>query len=296
MLTARPAGRLQVDELRGGRASSSAGGGGGEYDRFRSRIMFPIRDRRGRALGFGGAGDALRPGGEVRQHRRDRLLPQEPACSTAIDQAKAAIAKAGRAVVVEGYTDVLALHQAGIEEAVGVMGTAITEEQVAALSGMVEEVVLALDADSAGQEAMLRAQRVAAGRRMRLRVAAMPAGRGPGRDDGRRGRGGALPGAARGRGRAARVPGRAGARAAPTSASPAERDRALAEVAPVLAAMGEIGEPRRPGAAGGGAARPRAGDGDAAVPAAARGRRRAGGAPAARGGRAAARRRPPATS
>src|SRR3954464_1086554 len=59
------------------------------------------------------------------------------------------------------------------------MGTAITPDQVAALSGMVDEVVLALDADSAGQEAMLRAQRVAAGRRMRLRVAAMPAGEDP---------------------------------------------------------------------------------------------------------------------
>jgi DNA primase len=81
--------------------------------------------------------------------------------------------------VVEGYTDVLALHQAGVEETVAVMGTAITGEQVAALSGMVEEVVLALDADSAGQEAMLRAQRVAAGRKMRLRVAKMPAGEDP---------------------------------------------------------------------------------------------------------------------
>src|SRR5262249_58468509 len=96
-----------------------------------------------------------------------------------IDLAKGAIAKAGRAVVVEGYTDVLALHQAGIEEAVGVMGTAITTKQVAALSGMVEEVILALDAASAGQEAMLRTQQVAADRRMRLRVAARPAGGGP---------------------------------------------------------------------------------------------------------------------
>src|SRR3954464_8032100 len=59
------------------------------------------------------------------------------------------------------------------------MGTAITPDQVAALSGMVDEVVLALDADSAGQEAMLRAQRVAAGRKMRLRVAAMPVGEDP---------------------------------------------------------------------------------------------------------------------
>jgi DNA primase len=155
-----------------------------------------------------------------------------------IERAKAAIAKAGRAVVVEGYTDVLALHQAGVEEAVGVMGTAITEEQVAALSGMVEEVVLALDADSAGQEAMLRAQRVAAGRRMRIRVAAMPAGVDPAEmmaEDG---------GAERFR---ALVE---GAVELPSfqvdlvlgqtdAGSPAERDRALAEVASVIAGMDE---------------------------------------------------------
>ena len=97
-----------------------------------------------------------------------------------VDRARGAITKAGRAVVVKGYTDVLALHQAGIEEAVGVMGTAITEEQVAMLSRQVKEVVLALDADSAGQEAMLRAQRKAEGRQMRLRVAAMPEGKEPG--------------------------------------------------------------------------------------------------------------------
>ena len=80
----------------------------------------------------------------------------------------------------------LALHQAGIEEAVAVMGTAITAEQVATLSGMVEEVVLALDADSAGQEAMLRAQRVAGGPQDAA-AGRGDAGRGgSGRDDGRR--------------------------------------------------------------------------------------------------------------
>jgi DNA primase len=155
-----------------------------------------------------------------------------------VDRAKAAIAKAARAVVVEGYTDVLALHQAGVEETVAVMGTAITGEQVAALSGMVEEVVLALDADSAGQEAMLRAQRVAAGRRMRLRVATMPAGEDPAE----------MMAAADGPERF-----RALVEAAvevnafqvglvldrTDTGSPAERDRALGEVAPVLAAMGE---------------------------------------------------------
>jgi DNA primase len=155
-----------------------------------------------------------------------------------IDLAKAAIAKEGRAVVVEGYTDVLALHQAGIEEAVGVMGTAITDEQVASLSGMVDEVILALDADSAGQEAMLRAQRVAAGRKMRLRVAAMPAGEDPAEMMAAEG------GAERFR---ALLDGAVELTAFQVDlvlartdvSSPAERDRALVEVAPIVAGLGE---------------------------------------------------------
>jgi DNA primase len=213
------------------------GKGGGEYDRFRSRIMFPIRDRRGRTLGFGGRAMRSDQGAkyvntaETDFFHKSQLL-------YGVDRAKAAIAKATRAVVVEGYTDVLALHQAGVEEAIAVMGTAITGEQVATLSGMVEEVVLALDADSAGQEAMLRAQRVAAGRKMRLRVAAMPAGEDPAEMI-------AAPGGPE-RFRAlidaavelnafqvGLVLDRTDA------ASPAERDRALTEVAPVLGAMGE---------------------------------------------------------
>ncbi len=210
---------------------------GREYDRFRSRIMFPIRDRRGRVLGFGGRAMRSDQGAkyvntaETDFFHKSQLL-------YGVDRAKAAIAKAARAVVVEGYTDVLALHQAGVEEAVAVMGTAITGEQVAALSGMVEEVVLALDADSAGQEAMLRAQRVAAGRRMRLRVAAMPAGEDPAEMM-------AAPGGAE-RFRAlvdAAVEVNAFQVALVLDrtdvASPVERDRALGEVAPVLGAMGE---------------------------------------------------------
>jgi DNA primase len=155
-----------------------------------------------------------------------------------IDRAKAAIAKAGRAVVVEGYTDVLALHQAGIEEAVGVMGTAITQEQVATLSGMVDEVVLALDADSAGQEAMLRAQRVAGERKMKLLVAAMPAGEDPAEMIAAEG------GAERFR---ALVDAAVELGAfqiglvldATDASSPADRDRALNEAAPVMAGMDE---------------------------------------------------------
>ena len=152
--------------------------GTGHYDRFRSRIVFPIRDARGRVQGFGAR--ALLPdqkpkyvnSPEGELYRKRRTL-------YGIDRARAAIAKSSRAVVVEGYTDVIACHQAGIVDAVAVMGTAITPEQVKLLSGYAEEAVLALDADRAGREAMLRAQGVAGGRRLRLRVARMPAGKDP---------------------------------------------------------------------------------------------------------------------
>jgi len=227
---------FKVEELRGV-GLVQRGRGGGEYDRFRSRIMFPIRDRRGRTLGFGGRAMRSDQGAKyVNTAETDFFHKSQMLYG--IDLAKAAIAKAGRAVVVEGYTDVLALHQAGIEEAVGVMGTSITEEQVAALSGMVDEVVLALDADAAGQEAMLRAQRVAAGRKMRLRVAAMPDGEDPaemmaaegGADRFRELLDGAVELTAF---QVDLVLGRTDV------GSPAERDGALAEVAPILAGMGE---------------------------------------------------------
>ena len=178
-----------------------------------------------------------------------------------IDLAKAAIAKAGRAVVVEGYTDVLALHQAGIEEAVGVMGTAITDEQVAALSGMVEEVVLALDADSAGQEAMLRAQRVAAGRKMRLRVAAMPKGVDPAEMIAAEGGSERFRGPGRGRCRPSRLPGRAGSGSRRRLLSDRARPGALGG-RPDPCGNGRDGKSRRPGAPPGGAARLGARDGD----------------------------------
>ncbi len=227
---------FKVEELRGV-GLVQKGRGGGEYDRFRSRIMFPIRDRRGRTLGFGGRAMRSDQGAKYVNTAETDFFHKSKMLY-GIDLAKAAIAKAGRAVVVEGYTDVLALHQGGIEEAVGVMGTAITDEQVASLSGMVDEVVLALDADAAGQEAMLRAQRVAAGRKMRLRVAAMPAGEDPAEmmatEDGAERFRALLEGAVE------LTAFQVGLVLERTDASsPAERDRALGEVAPIMAGMGE---------------------------------------------------------
>jgi DNA primase len=82
-------------------------------------------------------------------------------------------------VVVEGYTDVLALHQAGIRESVAIMGTALTQEQLAELARSAPLVVLGLDADRSGQEAMLRAARAAEDRGVELRVAELPEGKDP---------------------------------------------------------------------------------------------------------------------
>src|SRR3954452_6696295 len=151
---------------------------GGHYDRFRNRITFPIRDQRGRVLGFGAR--ALSPDAQPKYlNSPEGELYRKSHTLYGIDRAPGPIAKARRAIVVEGYTDVLALHQAGVEEAVAIMGTAVTPEQVSMLAGLTDGVVLALDADRAGADAMIRAQKVAGGRGLELRVAAMPEGEDP---------------------------------------------------------------------------------------------------------------------
>ena len=227
---------FSIDELRA-TGLVQQGRGGGVYDRFRERIVFPVRDTRGRVVGFGARAMRSEQGAKYVNSAEGELYRKSETLY-GIDRARGAIGKAGRAVVVEGYTDVLAMHQAGIGEAVGVMGTAITEEQVGMLSQQTREVVLAMDADRAGQEAMLRAQRKAEGRDMRLRVAAMPEGEDPAQMMAEEG------GAERFRelvGAAVELPEFQVGLVLDGAdlSSPAERDRALAEVAPVLAEMGE---------------------------------------------------------
>src|SRR5918992_5522393 len=154
------------------------GRGGGFYDRFRARIMFPLADARGRVLGFGARA--------VREDQRPKYLNtsenelyHKGRQLFGIDRARGPAAKAGRIVVVEGYTDVLALHQAGGEESVPIMGTGLTQEQLAELGKAARAVHLALDADRAGEEAMLRAARSARERELELRVVELPAGKDP---------------------------------------------------------------------------------------------------------------------
>jgi DNA primase len=160
---------------------STRGKNGGVYDRFRERITFPLADARGRVLGFGaramrddqGAKYINTAEGEL-YHKGRQLF--------GIDRARAAVAKAQRVIVVEGYTDVLALHDAGMPETVGVMGTALTKDQMGELARVVGTegtIYLALDADRSGQEAMLRAARLAEDRAVSLRVVRLPDGQDP---------------------------------------------------------------------------------------------------------------------
>ena len=155
------------------------GRGGRVYDYFRGRVMFPIHDLRGDPVGFGGrilAGDGAKylnsPDSPI--YNKTRLL-------YGLDRARAAIARSNRSVVVEGYTDVIALHRAGVEEAVATCGTALTEEHFDLLRRFSETVVLAFDADEAGAEAARRTSELEAPARLDLdmRVAVMPDGGDP---------------------------------------------------------------------------------------------------------------------
>jgi DNA primase len=148
------------------------------YDRFRSRIMFPLADVRGRVLGFGAR--AMREDQRPKYlNTSDNEIYHKGLQLYGADLARAHATKAGEVILCEGYTDVIAMHQAGIRNVVGLMGTALTAEQVGELARMAQTVLLALDADSAGQEAMLKAFRLANKRNLELRVVMLPVGTDP---------------------------------------------------------------------------------------------------------------------
>ena len=155
--------------------------GGRVFDRFRERITFPLADSRGRVLGFGARAMRSEQGAKYLNTSEGELY-HKGRHLFGIDQARPAISRERRAVVVEGYTDVLALHQAGVQEAVAIMGTAFTGDQLAELARAVGQdgrIYLALDADNSGQEAMLRAARMAEERQLELRVVELPDGSDP---------------------------------------------------------------------------------------------------------------------
>jgi DNA primase len=153
------------------------------YDQFRGQIMFPAADERGRVRGFGARRLTDEPGPEGRPRPKyvntaDGELYHKREVLFGVHLARGPGAKAGRMILVEGYTDVLALHQAGILNAVGIMGTSLTAEQVGTLARIAGTGVLCLDSDNAGRQAMIRASEAARGR-LELRVVPLPEGSDP---------------------------------------------------------------------------------------------------------------------
>ena len=129
---------------------------GKRYDRFRDRIMFPIHDQKGQVIGFGGR--VINPEDTPKYYNSPETpLFQKGHELYALFMARRAMREAGRALVVEGYMDVIALAQAGIDEAVAPLGTALTEHQIARLWRMSDQPILCFDGDAAGQKAAIRA-------------------------------------------------------------------------------------------------------------------------------------------
>ncbi|MFO1210582.1 MAG: DNA primase [Amaricoccus sp.] len=154
---------------------------GSPYDRFRGRIMFPIRDERGRAIAFGAR--AIAPDQQPKYlNSPDTPLFDKGRTLYNADRARAAAGKVGTVVVTEGYMDVIALAAAGIEHAVAPLGTAITEAQLERLWRLAPEPVVALDGDAAGLAAAQRLIDLALpllGPGRSLRFALLPPGQDP---------------------------------------------------------------------------------------------------------------------
>ncbi len=151
--------------------------GGRTYDRFRGRLMFPFTDHRGRVLGFGARVlDDSQPkylnSPESEIYHKSNLV-------FGLGNARQAITREDRVYVVEGYTDVLALSQAGVGNAVASMGTALTGQQLKEIARFTKNVYLSFDADAAGQKAMLRALELARRLSLLVRVVEIPAGQDP---------------------------------------------------------------------------------------------------------------------
>jgi DNA primase len=156
--------------------------GSGFYDRFRDRVIFPIRDARGQAVGFGGR---ILPSSPYKDrapkyyNSSDTLLFKKSELLYGLDLARLAGAAAGYLAVVEGYTDVLMAHQVGVGQVVATMGTALGPEHVRQLRRFVARVVLVFDADAGGNTGVDRALEIFVSQDVDLAIATLPQGLDP---------------------------------------------------------------------------------------------------------------------
>jgi DNA primase len=151
---------------------------GRRYDRFRGRVMFPVRDGMGRVVGF--AGRLLDDGVPKYLNSPETALFKKGELLYGLDRARTAIRESGEVIVVEGYMDVLALHQTGFGNAVAALGANLTVEQADQLTRLdAQRVLLAFDADDAGQRAVLAGLEQSVGRRFLVQAVRLPSGKDP---------------------------------------------------------------------------------------------------------------------
>lgn len=153
------------------------GKGSAMLDSFRSRVMFPIADYKGRTIGFGGR--VLGTGEPKYLNTGETELFQKGHLLYGLHLAIPEIRKMGFAVIVEGYTDVIAAHQVGICNVVASLGTALTSDQAKLLRRYTENVVMAYDADTAGSLATVKGMELLVKNKCNVRVAPIPEGKDP---------------------------------------------------------------------------------------------------------------------
>lgn len=147
------------------------------YDRFRHRLMFPICDALGRCVAFGGRTLGDDPAKYL--NSPETSLFSKSRVLYALHLARARIEETRTAIVVEGYTDAVLLHQYGFRNVVATLGTALTDAHVKRLRPLTDRVILCFDGDAAGRRAADRAVEVSLGGRLEVRVAVLEAGRDP---------------------------------------------------------------------------------------------------------------------
>jgi DNA primase len=150
---------------------------GSIYDRFRRRVIFPIRNESGSVIAFGGR--ILGDGQPKYLNSPETPLYSKSRTLYAIDQARESIRRKGFAILVEGYMDCITLHQAGIQNVVASCGTSLTEQQAKMLSRYTERIVVNFDPDTAGAAAAVRSLSVFVESGFQIRVLTLPAGDDP---------------------------------------------------------------------------------------------------------------------
>lgn len=151
--------------------------GNGYYDRFRGRVIFPIFDNQNRVVGFGGR--VLDDSVPKYLNSPETPLFKKGDILYGLNIARKKIMEAGYAIIVEGYMDVIAAHQAGLTNVIGTLGTAFTPNHLKKLSRLCREVILTFDSDNAGINAAMRCVDIFVGKEPRAKVLLLPTGEDP---------------------------------------------------------------------------------------------------------------------